>query len=675
MKVRLRSRAPSIKARLISSYLVILFIGGLTTSIVGSWIVSTTIMAQARRMVDHSMAMARTIYQHQADDVRRTIAVAASGTTIASYLARSNIEDLRTYLESLRRQGDFDFLGLADATGRVLLRTTQPSSRGDDLSWLEPVRAALSGRAATGAILAPTTFLAAEDPALAERARIRLMPTPRSRPGPPGELDSGLVLMSAAPVRGFDHRPLAALYGGILLNRDPSIVDRVWELVFKGERYDGKDVGAVTLFQGDVRIATTVKTTAGQRAIGTRVSEEVHRAVLERGGVWRGRAFVVNDWYISAYEPLRDPAGRVIGMLYVGLLEKAYTSIRDRVILSFFGIASVGFLLIAGITYYIIGSITRPIGELVEATRKIAAGHFDQEVSVRASGELALLAESFNAMVASLRKMRSDLEEWGRTLEDKVRRRTEELVAMHDRIAQAERLASLGKLSAGVAHEINNPLGAVLALTALTLEDLDPNDPARENLEEVVRQAERCRNIVRGLLEFARQSEPHVEPLDLNRVLEETLALVARQSMFFNIAVVKELDPDLPRVMGDRSQLQQVFMNLLLNAVQAMEEKGTITLVSRKVDGFVEVSITDTGCGIPPDKLGRIFDPFFTTKPSGKGVGLGLSIAYGIVTKHGGDIRVESEVGRGSTFTVRLPVMQPPAASLAGGEAGSGVAN
>ena len=670
MQVKLRSRPPSIKARLITSYLIILFIGGLTTSIVGSWIVSTTIMAQARRMVDHSMAMARTIYRHQADDIHRTVTLAASGTTIARYLDSANRAGLQAYLDGVRRQGDFDFLTLVSPQGRVLLRATQPASAPDDVSWVEPVRRALAGRPVAGPLVVPAAFLAAEDPALAARARIRLVPTPRARPGGDGELTSGLVLMSAAPVRGPDGSIVGALYGGILLNRDFRMVDRVWELVFKGERFDGKDVGAVTLFQDDVRIATTVKTAGGERAIGTRVSEEVYQTVLAGGSVWRGRAFVVNDWYISAYEPLRDSAGRVVGMLYVGLLEKAYTSIRDRVILSFFGIASIGFLLIAGITYYMIGSITRPIGELVEATRKIAAGRFDQEVTVHSSGELALLAESFNAMLASLRRMRSDLEEWGRTLEDKVRQRTEELVALHDRIAQAERLASLGKLSAGVAHEINNPLGAVLALTALTLEDLKPDDPARENLEEVVRQAERCRNIVRGLLEFARQSEPHVEPLDLNRVVEETLALVARQSMFLNISVEKNLDPALPRVLGDRSQLQQVFMNLLMNAVQAMEEKGTLKLTSRAAsDGFVEIGIRDTGCGIPPDKLGRIFDPFFTTKPSGKGVGLGLSIAYGIVSKHGGDIRVESEVGKGSTFTVRLPVA-PAATEPAATEAG-----
>jgi len=341
----------------------------------------------------------------------------------------------------------------------------------------------------------------------------------------------------------------------------------------------------------------------------------------------------------------------------VGLLEKAYTSIRDRVILSFFGIATVGFLFIIGITYYEIRSITRPLGDMAAATREIAAGRFDHEVRAHSAGEIALLAESFNTMVRSLRQMRSDLEEWGRTLEEKVKQRTEELAAIQARVAQSDRLASLGKLSAGVAHEINNPLGAIMTLTALTLEDFKQEDPNRENLEEVIRQTERCRDIVRGLLEFARQSEVFMEPADLNKILLDTLALVERQSMFFNINVVKDWDPELPPVMADRSQLQQVFTNILMNAVQAMEERGTVTIVTRhlRAERIVEVRITDTGCGIPEDKIGRIFDPFFTTKASGQGTGLGLSIAYGIVTSHGGNITAQSEAGQGSTFIIRLP--------------------
>ncbi len=381
-------------------------------------------------------------------------------------------------------------------------------------------------------------------------------------------------------------------------------------------------------------------------------------AVLKRGAIWRGRAFIVKDWYISEYAPIVNYTGEVIGMLSVGVLESTYTAIRNQVILSFFGIATAGFLLILGITYYMIHNITRPIGEMVTATHNIILGRFDQEVRSNSPGEIALLAESFNAMLKSLRQMRADLEEWGRTLEEKVKQRTEELVAMQARVAQSERLASLGMLAAGVAHEVNNPLGGILALTVLTIEDMPKDDPNRENLAEVIRQTERCRDIVRGLLEFSRQSKANTEPVDLNKVLQDTLALVEKQALFFKISVVWNMDPHLPPVIADRSQFQQVFMNILMNAVQAMNERGTITIMTRhnRAGDSVEAAISDTGQGIPPEEIDRIFDPFFTTKESGHGTGLGLSIAYGIVTTHRGTISVQSEVGKGSTFTIRMPV-------------------
>ena len=216
-------------------------------------------------------------------------------------------------------------------------------------------------------------------------------------------------------------------------------------------------------------------------------------------------------------------------------------------------------------------------------------------------------------------------------------------------------------LAAGVAHEVNNPLGGILALTGLTVEDMRKDDPNRENLEEVIRQTERCRDIVKGLLEFSRQSKGNTEAVDLNKVLQDTLSLVGKQALFFNINVVCRLEPQLPPVVADRSQFQQVFINILMNAVQAMHERGTITIATRhnSVGNTAEVAISDTGHGIPPEQIDRIFDPFFTTKESGHGTGLGLSIAYGIVTTHHGSISVESEVGKGSTFTIRMPVEAP----------------
>lgn len=656
---RFLQRLP-LKARLIASYLVILGVGGLATSVVGSWIVSSTIMMQATRAVQHNLATARAVYQQQTWDIERTLRLAAFGTTVEQHLAARDRPTLLAYLNRVRADNQFDFLTLADPHGRVLLRSTGPDRTGDDVSSYSVVRTALDGGVAASTEIMSADQLASEDPRLRDRAHLRLVPTARAQPIAKQEESSGLVLMGAAPVWGSTGEMLGVLYGGVLVNRNFGIVDHVWDILYKGERYRGKDVGTVTIFLGDVRVSTNVKLENGERALGTLVSEEVRAAVLERGEVWQDRAFVVNDWYISAYEPIRNYSGAIIGILYVGQLEELYTSTRDRVIFLFFAIATVGFVLILVITYYMIKNITRPIDEMVEATRDIAAGHLDREIHTTSQGEIAQLAESFNTMLKSLRQMKADLEDWGRTLEEKVRERTEELVAMQTRVAQSERLASLGMLAAGVAHEINNPLGGVLSLTALALEDISPDDPNRKNLEEVVRQSERCREIVRGLLEFSRQSETGTERVDVNETIENTLDLVGKQSVFFNVRVVTDLVPSLPPVTAERSQLQQVLMNIIINAVQAMGERGTLTVGTReREDGFVEIRISDTGRGIPADEVDRIFDPFYTTKQSGEGTGLGLSIAYGIVTKHGGTISVDSEVGEGSTFTISLPLTGP----------------
>jgi two-component system, NtrC family, sensor kinase len=660
MRFDLPFRTRSLKSKLILSYLVILGIGGLVTSIVGSYIVSSTIMTQAQRTAEHDLATARTVFDQELGTLRQAVWLLAGRLANGAVPSPPRGTALAA-LAAVREEMGFDFLGLADAQGRVTYRVVKPDSLADDVSGLLVVRAALEGRPAAAVELVPAEQLGREDPALAARARMRLLPTPKATPTDRFEQTDGLTLLAAAPLRDATGRVRGVLYGGMLLNRRFAMVDRVWSLLYRGERYHREDVGSVTIFQRDVRIATTVRNGNGNRAIGTRVSAAVADAVLGHGEPWRDRAYVVNDWYITAYDPLRDLSGRVVGILYVGVLEQAYASIRDRVILSFFALATVGFILIIGLTYAMVSNITRPIGEMVAATRSITAGRFDQEVRATAQGEVTLLAESFNTMLASLRQMKADLEEWGNTLERKVQERTEQLMRMQVRVAQSERLASLGMLAAGVAHEINNPLGGILSLTALTLEDLAADHPDRHNLEVVVRQTERCRDIVKGLLDFSRQSTATMEEEDVNAILEQTLALVGKQAAFLNVAVVRHWAPDLPHVAADRQQLQQVFLNLLVNAVQAMGERGTITITTRPAEdgSAVEVVIVDTGRGIPADAIDRIFDPFFTTKEGGTGTGLGLAIAYGIVTRHRGSISVESEIGRGTTFTIRLPATAP----------------
>jgi len=228
----------------------------------------------------------------------------------------------------------------------------------------------------------------------------------------------------------------------------------------------------------------------------------------------------------------------------------------------------------------------------------------------------------------------------------------------HVQLVSSEKMASLGKLAAGIAHEINNPLGGILIYASLMMEDLPEGDPRRQDLARIVSEAGRCKEIVKSLLEFARQTEPKMEPTDVNRAITEGLFFLENQALFHNIRIVKKLDPFLPPVRGHAGQLKQVFMNIIVNAAEAMHGNGVLTIgTSSSSDRKrVIVEFTDTGEGIPPENLPRIFDPFFTTKGVGKGTGLGLATSYGIVQDHGGTIHVKSQVGQGTTFAIELPV-------------------
>ena len=233
-----------------------------------------------------------------------------------------------------------------------------------------------------------------------------------------------------------------------------------------------------------------------------------------------------------------------------------------------------------------------------------------------------------------------------------------ELQETHLQLASSEKLASLGKLAAGIAHEINNPMGGILIYASLMMEDLPEDDPKRQDLARIVQETGRCKEIVKSLLEFARQSEPKMEPVDINCAITDGLFFLENQASFYNIRIVKKLDPSLPFALGNSSQLKQVFMNITVNAAEAMHGSGALTISTtfspeRK---NITIEFTDTGEGIPKENLSRIFDPFFTTKEVGKGTGLGLSTAYGIIEGHGSKLNVKSKVGEGTTFIIELAV-------------------
>ncbi len=324
-------------------------------------------------------------------------------------------------------------------------------------------------------------------------------------------------------------------------------------------------------------------------------------------------------------------------------------------------VSAIGIILLAvAVGLFVRGYVIRPLGEIVAATGSVAQGDLSHRIAMRRTDEIGRLAASFNQMTFSLQQAHADLRALNESLEHQVEERTTALRSAQAQLIQSEKMSSLGKLAASVAHEINNPLAGILTYAKLLIrmhEEGEFTDGMREtcarNLRLVQRETERCSAIVRNLLDFARQRPPSLKDLDVSGVVEEALSLLAHRLQMQNVTLEKDLPP-LPLVKADFGQLRQSFVNVAMNACEAMANGGTLRVASRAVGTSVEVRLTDTGPGIAPEHLSHILDPFFTTKE--KGTGLGLSVVYGIIDRHGGTLDIQSEVGKGTTVVVRLPI-------------------
>jgi two-component system NtrC family sensor kinase len=557
-------------------------------------------------------------------------------------LLSGNVKLVSDELVKVKEREGLDVLTITDKSGKVLLRASNLSLAGDDQSGDELVSEVLISRTPVAA----TTIVSAdnlrkESPRLAEQAYFKFIDTPMARPRTETEETAGMMLKAAAPIFDSQHNFIGTVYGGVLLNRNFELVDKIKQTVFQDMTYDGKDIGTATIFQDDVRISTNVKNEDGSRAIGTRIAEEVYNQVILKGEPWIGRAYVVNTWRITAYEPILNIDNQRIGVLYVGILEQRYLDIQRETVIVFLAITLAGILVSMVLSYLVSRTISVSINKLASASRAIAHGNLDAKVEIKSNDELQELADVFNFMTSALKE------------------RDEQLKAFATKkIMESERLAMIGQLAANVAHELNNPLQGIVAYSHLLLEKMPFEDPAKSSVQKIVTQANRCTTIIRGLLDFSRQRKPMKQPSNVNLILQGCISLIEDQSLFQNIQITKDFQDNLPRVVVDPSQIQQVFMNMLINAAEAMDGNGRLNLTTRfdPAEKFVQVEFADTGHGISEEDMERIFDPFFTTKEVGHGTGLGLAISYGVVKEHRGTISVESEIGKGTTFVVRLPV-------------------
>jgi two-component system NtrC family sensor kinase len=382
---------------------------------------------------------------------------------------------------------------------------------------------------------------------------------------------------------------------------------------------------------------------------------------------------ILNEPTCSSSSCHEHPANQSV----LGIVDIAYSleeidqslSLHSSYILSI--AMGVVLLVAAGVGLLLQRLIYIPLKDLESGAKKVALGDLDHRIPVRSDDDFGRVAGSFNDMTQTLKNSMSEIQELVQTLESKVEEKTRELGVAQAEVAQGEKLAAIGLLASGIAHELNNPLTGVLTFTSLLRKKMADGSPDAEDLDLVIRETKRCASIIRRLLDFAREKVPVKGFFNLNQLIEDTIRFIDRPASLQHVEITTDLAAELPEVWGDADLIKQVLLNVLVNAQQAILGPGTITVVSGRYVPktladpgvepvpMVEIAIKDTGCGIPEANMQRIFDPFFTSKEVGQGTGLGLSVSYGIIKSHGGEIKVASVVGQGTTFRILLPVTSP----------------
>jgi len=657
----------SVRAKLLFLVLAPLLIGfPLITGLIWYWS-DTSYRQLMTYKVSSDLVTAHEYMDRVVGSVGHSVEALADGDRLRRALRRGDPVQIAEELNHSRRRHGLDFMYVLDAEGRVRHASAAQNSARRNHHW-PVVREALAGKAGSVIDIYDAAALEAIDPSLAERAAINIVPTAQAAPDARTTESRGMLIHAAAPVLDDTGRTVGVLEGGTLLNGNLAFVDTINAIVYRDGSLPLGSKGTATLFLGDTRIATNVRLFGEERALGTRVSQQVRDFVLGRGNTWLDTAFVVNDFYVSGYEPVLDSFGERVGMLYVGFLEAPFRHAKENTLAMIVAVFAAISLIGAAWSLKWAREIMRPIALMGGTIASIDRGDGAARVGETGSGdELGRLAQEFDRLLDVLAQKRDELQRWADELDLKGTERTQALAAANAdlRMAQrqlvtSEKLAAIGELTAGVAHEINNPIAVIQGNLDVLREVLgDEAQPVEQEIRLIHEQVHRIRVIVTKLLQFARPGEfaGYVEALDVGAVLADCLVLAHHHLVKRNIEVVRDFTAS-EWVSINRHELQQVLINLIVNAVQAMPDGGTLTLrtrdwVSEGRPQGVCISVRDTGQGIAPEDLSRIFDPFFTTKKN-EGTGLGLSISHSLIKRYGGNLTVESSAGKGAEFTVCL---------------------
>ncbi len=605
-----------LKSRILLSFLAVILILGVSIFALGCYVIKEDIYDRAQHQVNRYLDSARTVY---AGEIERI------GTAFS-------MVNFKEDLSSLQEKIKLDYLyriSVQQAAG-------SPSEIVKKcLEKLEPVG---------GTRIIGKAELFQMPAQLQERCRIPILSTPKARPSSLVHLESAMAKECAIPLKDEQGRVAEIIYGGRLINRDTYLVDRIRDLVFGHELYEGKPVGTVTVFQDDVRITTNVLNENGQRAIGTRISEDVYKKVVEGGFRWPDRAFVVNEWYLAAYEPIYNVNGTIIGVLYVGIQEKPFNRMAFHILIAFVTVVVLASLLATGIAIWLAGSVGRPLTHLIDATKKLSLGELGHEVDTQGTIlELNQLAESFNEMSIKLEQRENALK------------------------VTNEKLAELNKsymdLLGFVAHELKGLLSSAI-MNAYSIRDgfLGMiNFKQKKAIDSICRNLDYLAATVRKFLNLSRIERGN---LDINRtqfslwadVFEPSVQTFSKMISDKKMTLQVQMDPEI-RVSADLDLMQIVANNLVNNAAKYGSENGKIVIAAAVADKKVRVEVYNDGRPITAEQKSVLFKKFsrldVPEKKKVKGTGLGLYITRQIIEAHGGRIDVEPrEQGNAFVFDI-----------------------
>ena len=642
-----------LKFKLFKGIALLIIAFGVLSALLSMHSIKSRVVQEAQNRVRLDLNSAWAVYNQKLREIRTISEMVASKHALQQACrrpesqSRDDWEVLRNRLEKTRINFDLDFLTLAAADDRVLLRTAPPYHRGGFVPAEPAIMKALRGNTATCTTLFSENELRREAEGLAEQAFMPLEDTPHARPTPKRAERRGMVMLAAVPVRDRGV-VIGVVYGGTLLTRNPAIIDRIQDVVFKEEAYEGVPLGTVTIFLKDSRIATSVRTGTGNRAYGTRVSKEVADHVLDNGRKWVGRAFVVHDWYLTAYDPIRDLTGEVIGMLYVGILETPFTELGRTILLRHAGLSGVALLAALILAFIVAGRIANPLHRLALAARRRRRGEYPPPIEVpeHASREAVNLIQAFNEMSRTLESEEAEL-----------RNANEQLMALNRNYMETVEFVS---------HELKGPVSIMVNYSYMLHERLlgDLNSKQGKAVGIIDDTLKRLSEMIRHYLNLARiennELNPVCTPVNLAAEIVEPLIEAGESELRSLDMKVENRIPDDAVAHCDLNMIREVFENLFSNAMKYGRRGGTITLSCQVRDKTLECAVRNEGEGISEEEAERLFKKFSRLegkKPQrdGRGTGLGLFITRQIIHAHGGSIRVDSEPGHWVEFCFSLP--------------------